>query len=327
MKTVSVIMTCHNEEAFIEQAVRSVAVQTAQESIREIIVVDDGSTDGSGAVLARLGGEIGKLRVMEANGIGPSAARNLAIRLASGCFIAFLDGDDYWVREKLERQLPAFDLDDRIGLVYGDYADFARDDASDAQAIGVRRLRSASRDTLGAYFVHDGPVVPSTMIVRRAALDEAGLFDESLHLGEDMDLCLRLAEGWKFEHVSGVLAFKRRHGSNLTRRLDVFLPVAAALTEKFVARNPRLASLAGRRMARRYAKTGNDCVSQGERWKGLVMLLIAVRRDPFFWRPYVYLALALVPRGLDGLIRRRAKAFFHRRTPSMKPISSRLSGS
>jgi glycosyltransferase involved in cell wall biosynthesis len=323
MKTISVIMTCHNEERFIEQAVRSVAAQTAYDLVDEIVVVDDGSTDGCAAVLKHLASEIGKLRVMAADGIGPSAARNRAIHATSGSFVAFLDGDDYWVPEKLERQMPAFDAAERVGLVYGDYADFTRGDASDAQAVGVRRFCATSQDTLEQYFVHDGPVIPSTMIVRRTALEDVGLFNESRRLGEDMELCLRLAEAWAFEHVPGVLAFKRRHGSNLTRRLDALLPVATELTDEFVARNARLAPLAGRRMARRYARAGNDCVLLGERVKGIGMIFVAVRLDPFFWRPYVYFALALVPQRLNALVRRGAKAaFHHRRRMAARPVLS-----
>jgi len=308
---VSVIMTCHNEECFIEQAIRSVTAQTARDSIDEIVVVNDGSTDGSAALLSRLAGEIPELRIVTSSGLGLPAARNLAIRETRGELIAMLDGDDFWAPEKLERQCAAFDLDERVGLVYSDYVDFMRPDLSDAQPVAVRRFGLATQDTLGEYFVHDGPIVPSVAILRRAALDEGGLFDEEVRLGEDTEMFLRLAEKWKFVHVPGAFCFKRRHGSNLTRRLDALLPIAEQMTARFVARNPRLAPLAGRRMARRYARTGNDCVQHGEPGKGVWLLLKAIRLDPFFWRPYAYLAFAPVPPRLSAFLRRGAKAFFH----------------
>ena len=106
--SVSVVITCHDEERTIEQAVRSVEAQTTFDVVDEIIVVNDGSRDGSEVVLERLAGEIEKLRIIETPGLGLSAARNRALREARGEFIAFLDGDDFWTPEKLERQLPAF---------------------------------------------------------------------------------------------------------------------------------------------------------------------------------------------------------------------------
>ena len=138
--SVSVVMTCHNEDGMIEQAVRSVEAQTAFEDILEIIVVNDGSRDGSELVLERLAGAIEKLRLIETPGLGQSAARNRALREARGEFIAILDGDDFWTPEKLERQLPAFARSGRIGLVYGDFVDFSRDDAS------VRRVVTGKID-------------------------------------------------------------------------------------------------------------------------------------------------------------------------------------
>ena len=106
--SVSVLITCHDEESTIEQAVRSVEAQTIFDSVDEIIVVDDGSRDGSGVVLERLDREIDKLKIIQTPGLGRPAARNRAVGEASGEFIAILDGDDFWTPQKLERQLPAF---------------------------------------------------------------------------------------------------------------------------------------------------------------------------------------------------------------------------
>ena len=106
--SVSVVMTCHDEERTIEEAVRSVEAQTIFDSVEEIIVVDDGSRDGSRVVLERLDHEIDKLKIIQTPGLGLPAARNRAVREASGEFIAILDGDDFWMPQKLERQLPAF---------------------------------------------------------------------------------------------------------------------------------------------------------------------------------------------------------------------------
>jgi glycosyltransferase involved in cell wall biosynthesis len=293
--TVSVVITCHDEERTVEQAVRSVTAQTAADQVIEIIVVNDGSRDGSQGVLERLAGEIKMLRIIETPGLGVSAARNHALREAKGEFIAVLDGDDCWTPEKLARQLPAFTRRRDIGLVYGDFVDFSRDDAADTRIITVRRFDPESSYHLRDYFVHDGPIVPSTAVIRRSVFDDVGLFDETLRFGEDTEFHLRVAEQWRFCHVPGAFTFKRRHPGQLSRRLDALLPNAALVTQRFCARNPELKPLAGRRMARCRVKASVDCTMKRE-WRNATRHgLAALRLAPLYWRAWVNLMLLLAP--------------------------------
>jgi glycosyltransferase involved in cell wall biosynthesis len=296
--TVSVVVTCHNEEDTIEQAVRSVEGQTAWDAVAEIIVVNDGSEDRSGVVLERLAGEIEKLRIIETPGLGQSAARNRALREARGELIAMLDGDDFWTPEKLACQLPAFERRRNVGLVYGDFVDFSRDDATDGRIVTVRRFDPESKQQLRDYFLHDGPIMPSTAVIHRSVFDDVGLFDESLRIGEDTEFCLRVAEKWRLCHVPGALTFKRRHVGQLSWRLDALLPNAAFVTEHFSARHPQLSALAGRRMARLHAKVSTDCAMKGERRKALRHSLTAIQLAPLYWRAWANLTLLLAPRFL-----------------------------
>lgn len=293
--SVSVVMTCHNEAGTIEQAMRSVEAQTAFDSVVEIIVVEDGSRDGSEIVLKRLAGEIEKLRIIATPGLGLSAARNRALREVKGELIAILDGDDSWTPEKLERQLPAFARGAEIGLVYGDFVDFSCDDATDGRVITVRRFHPEKPHHLRDYFVHDGPIMPSTVVIRRSVLHDVGLFDESLRIGEDTEFYLRIAEKWQFCHVPGALTFKRRHAGQLSTRLDALLPSAALVTQHFVSRHLELQSLAGRRMARLHAKVSADCAMKGEWRKALRHDLTAIHLAPLYWRAWANLALLLAP--------------------------------
>jgi glycosyltransferase involved in cell wall biosynthesis len=293
--SVSVVITCHNEEGTIEQAVRSVEAQTVSDTVAEIIVVNDGSQDGSKLVLERLAGEIEKLRIIEAPRLGLSGARNRALREAKGELIAILDGDDFWTPQKLECQLPAFARSGNIGLVYGDFVAFSRDDAADGRIITVRRFDPESPHHLRDYFVHDGPIVPSTVVVRRSVFEDVGLFDDSLRIGEDTEFCLRVAEKWRFCHVPGAFTFKRRHTSQLSWRLDALLPNAALLTQRFSSRYPELGSLAGRRMARLHAKVSADCAMKGEWRKALRHNLTAIHLAPLYWRAWANVALLLAP--------------------------------
>lgn len=293
--SVSVVMTCHDEEATVEQAVRSVEAQTTFDVVDEILVVNDGSRDGSEVVLDRLADEIDNLRIIKTPGLGPSAARNRGVREARGQFIAFLDGDDFWTPEKLERQLPAFGDSGKIGLVYGDFVDFSRDDATDGRIVTVRRFDPKKPHHLRDYFVHDGPIMPSTLVIRRSVLDDVGLFNESLRIGEDTELCLRVAERWRLCHVPGAFTFKRRHSGQASARLDAYLPNAARVTQQFASRHSELKCLAGRRMARVHAKVSVDCAMKGERRRALRHDVTAIRLAPLYWRGWANVALLLAP--------------------------------
>ena len=101
---ITVIITCHNEGKFIEQCIRSVFDQTIFNLIYEIIVINDSSTDNSKEILNSLKKECSILRIIDSNNKSLSKSRNQALSLSSGKYIAILDGDDFWLDTKLEKQ-------------------------------------------------------------------------------------------------------------------------------------------------------------------------------------------------------------------------------
>jgi glycosyltransferase involved in cell wall biosynthesis len=292
---VSVVITCHNDERTIEQAVRSVIAQTAFDQVVEINVVNDGSQDGSQGVLEKMAARTAKLRIIETPGLGAAAARNAGLRDVKGDFIALLDGDDYWTSDKLASQLPAFLRGDNIGLVYGDFIDFSRDDAADGRIVTVRRFDPTSPYQLRDYFVHDGPIMPSTSIIRRRVIEDVGWFDESLCICEDTEFCLRIAEKWRFCHVPGAFTFKRRHPGRISSRIDGFLPNSTLLSQRFSARHSELKPLVGRRMARGHVKASIDCKIKGEQRRATRHGATAIRLAPLYWRSWINLILVLAP--------------------------------
>jgi glycosyltransferase involved in cell wall biosynthesis len=309
--SVSVVITCHDEERTIEQAVRSIEAQTTFDSVDEIVVVNDGSRDGSGTVLDRLAGEVDKLRIIETPGLGLPAARNRGLREVKGEFVGLLDGDDFWRAEKLERQLPAFGRSGNIGLVYGDFVDFSRDDAADGRWVTVRRFDPESPHHLRDYFAHDGPIMPSTVVLRRSVLEDVGFFDESLRVGEDTEFWLRVAEKWRFCHVPGAFTFKRRHSAQISTRLDVLLPNAARVTQRFATRHSELRALADRRMARLHAKVSADCAMRGEWREALLHDITAIRLAPLYWRAWANVILLLAPASVVRPFYERLKRPWH----------------
>jgi len=188
---VSVVLPTHNRAALLLRAMRSVLAQTHGEL--ELIVVDDGSTDATPAVLAACADP--RLRVLHLPGnSGPAAARNAGIRAARGEFIAFQDDDDYWLVNKLELQLACLQsATPPAGWCLGGFIQL---EPHGVQYIGGQRYFPQLDFRLGLG--EAGPdlslIATPNWLVRRSALDQAGLFDERMRSWEDVELGLRLNE-------------------------------------------------------------------------------------------------------------------------------------
>jgi len=184
MTEVSVVIPTYNRAAQVVRAVSSVLEQT--EEAREVLVVDDGSTDGTVQALEGFQGRIRLLRHRRNRGV--SAARNTGIRAGMAPLVAFLDSDDHWLPRKLETQVRFFR--EHPGAV-----------ACQTQEIWMRRGRRvnpARRHLKPSGEIFEPSlkrclVSPSAVMLRRSLLDEVGLFDESLPVCEDYDLWLRIA--------------------------------------------------------------------------------------------------------------------------------------
>src|SRR2546427_10997567 len=205
--SVSVVIPVYNGEQFLADAIQSVLDQTYQNF--EVIVVDDGSTDGSAAVAKRFGEAI--RYVHKANG-GVSKARNTGIAAARGTYLAFLDQDDLWLPDKLAAQVAYLDSHPEIGAVYCQ---------CEVKGKGWW-LRS------GLYYAEPvkGDLVclmrggtcllMTTTMFRREVLEKIGGFDETF-IGagyEDADLTIRVSEVAQIAHLPQVLAVYRAHSTN-----------------------------------------------------------------------------------------------------------------
>jgi glycosyltransferase involved in cell wall biosynthesis len=179
----SVIIPTYNRASVLARAVDSVLAQTCPPD--EIIVVDDGSTDHTGDVLAAYGRRLSVIR--QDNG-GVSRARNAGIRAASGDLIALLDSDDAWRPKKLEHQMAALTARPDLPLCHTDEI-WIR--------YGVRVNPMQKHQKRGGDIFPDClpicVISPSSVVLRRAIFDEVGLFDETLPACEDYDLWLRIA--------------------------------------------------------------------------------------------------------------------------------------
>ena len=294
--SVSVVVPCHNEAKYIEQCIKSIIEQSDYNSIKGIFVIDDGSTDETPQILKNLKKKISKLNIITTEGVGLSAARNIAIKLCKSEFIALLDADDYWHKDKIKNQLKAFNYDPSIGLVYGDYYDFSKLDASDSILVPVRPFNLNDKDQLIKYFLKDAPIVPSATIYRREALFKAGFFNEKIKFYEDSELNLRIAERWKFFHVRGGLLYKRKKQNQMTARLDKLINDVYLVSEIASSRNPKLKKFVNQRNARYLYKSALDCYTRHkEKQKALKHSISSLKLNPFAFYPWILIIMIFMP--------------------------------
>jgi GT2 family glycosyltransferase len=196
---VSVIIPTYNRGAMLVEAVDSVLAQSYRD--RELIVVDDGSTDGtSGDLAARFDA---RLSLFTQQRSGVAAARNAGVRAAQGNYIAFLDSDDFWLPQKLERQI---DFMLRAGAAI-----------SQTDEVWVRNgvrvnPRNKHRKPSGDVFrasLELCLVSPSAVVMTRELFDRTGGFDEAFPVCEDYDLWLRIARNHPIELITERLVVKR----------------------------------------------------------------------------------------------------------------------
>ncbi len=203
--TVSVIIPTYNYGRFVTEAVDSVLAQTHPD--REIIVVDDGSSDDTPQRMAPYADRVRYLR--QANQ-GPSASRNNGIAAARGEFVAFLDADDIWHPQILEAQLSYLGAHPEVALVA---TDCTLDRPAAWPALPASLADIATPVTLDELVIHSRFGICG-VIIRKAHLDEVGCFDARLKAAEDRDLWLRLADRFRIAKLQLPLWWYRFHESN-----------------------------------------------------------------------------------------------------------------
>lgn len=202
--SVSAVIPVHNGERYLAEAIASVLAQTAQ--VSEIVVVDDGSADGSRSVAERIGTPV---RVAAVEHAGAGAARNRGVAESTGDLIAFLDADDLWLPDKLERQLAALRDDPAAEFALGHVEEFVSPELGAAT-----RARLVPRPPRASY-------APSVLVASQALME--GIPFSTAPVGEFLDWILRAHDqGVRGVTVPHVLVRRRLHGDNssLRRRHD-----------------------------------------------------------------------------------------------------------
>ena len=229
--TFSVVISTYNYGQFLSQAIDSVLKQTFNDY--EIIVVNDGSTDNTDEIIkSHLDNP--KLRYYKKENGGQASAKNYGIRNARGIYIAFLDADDCWEADKLEKQLGLFKShQDRVGVVF-----------SHVHVIGPAGEHIPSENPSRykgnvLYWLYgDNFICFSSSCVKRSLLQAHGMFDEALKMGIDYDLWLRLSLVTEFDYVpEPLVAYRTGHGQ-MSSSLEGRAYWAQLIEDRFEAEHP-----------------------------------------------------------------------------------------
>lgn len=225
---VSVIIPAYDCEKYIVRAVESAIYQTYKDW--EIIVVDDGSTDSTSKILESYRDLI---HYVYQENQGAAKARNKACELAKGEFLAFLDGDDFFLPEKLEKQIACFDADPSLGMVQNGWL-MVDENGKDISPVMPWQL--APQLDLENFVTYKN-VRPSAMMLRREWWQRLGGFDPRFPPTEDLDFALRLAlKGCKCIWLKEILTCYRQHSSNLMSGGRKMMQSMEVVMENFFAR-------------------------------------------------------------------------------------------
>jgi hypothetical protein len=285
--TVSVIIPTYNRAELVHRAIQSVLEQTYADF--ELIVVDDGSTDGTPAVVNSISDP--RIRYTWQPNQGRSSARNKALSLAQGKYVAFLDSDDRFLRQKLEMQMHAMEESAECGMCYsGVIWEDNGGNVISTQRLSNRALAGWIYPEL--LFLKGTLIMTPTVLIRRGVLDHTGWFDEEMHVCEDLDLWRRVARISRVAVIQDPLAYVRLDTAR------VLTPSAAAIArshyyEKAATEDPAVGKLLPALYAEMFFEYGVDAARGRQFGLALSFAKQGFARNP---RQFSFLVFSRSPR-------------------------------
>lgn len=228
---VSVVIANFNMANFLPKAIESILSQTYDNL--EIVIVDDGSTDNSKEVMCRY--ELNpKVRCIYQPNLGQPKAKNAGVFNSNGEFIAFCDADDIWDSKKLEKQIPCFDRDPNIGVVYSNAVYI---DKNDIAVHSDYKLKKYSGNITNELFVKN--CIPfGTAVVKTECFINYGGFNESIPMGIDWELWLRLSVHFKFFFLNETTYYYRVWDGQMSRNYRGRYSNAETIMKQFLLQYP-----------------------------------------------------------------------------------------
>lgn len=220
---VTVYITNYNYEKYIEQSIASVRAQTLQDY--ELIIIDDGSTDGSREIIETYRGTP-KTTIIYQQNKGLNITNNVAMRASTGKYIVRLDADDFLVPTALQEMTRVLEANDELGLVFPDY--YYVD--ADGEITGEERRHNFEKEVS----LFDQPAHGACTMIRLSFLKKIGGYNESFTCQDGYDLWLKFITHYSVSNINKPLFYYRRHGENLTTNEERILATRRAIKETFI---------------------------------------------------------------------------------------------
>lgn len=297
---ISVIIPTYNCAPYISEAIDSVLHQTCPDY--EVIVIDDGSTDATRSIIEN---RYHTVRYFYVENNGVASARNYGIAKAHGDLIAFLDADDIWLPEKLEKQKELFNKNEELGMVFTENSYF---NEHGIIADKLNKQDSLMRgDIVRNIFLHSY-VVTSTVMVRRSVFDTVGLFEEELSVAEDDNMWMRIGIKYGIALLDEPLVRYRKTTGSLSSNFSAVFIGVNKQVELLKSRYPdlyaRIGPLAIRmKYADLYFSEAYRDFSRGNFAVSRTRFIDSYMNNPFRLKPLIFYVSTYLPAQIIEMIR------------------------
>lgn len=288
---VSIIMPVYNTEKYLSAAIKSVIDQTYVNW--ELIIVNDESPGDTRHVVKMFTDS--RIKYIEQSNSGPAATRNTGMYSSNGDFIAFLDSDDIWHNNKLEKQISIFTHKPDIGVVYSQRETIDED----GNTITGYLPKLYNGMVLNKLWV-DNFVCNSSAIISRKIFNKIGGMNKNLRMSEDWEYWLRIACYFKFDYVDEPLVKYRVHDEQVSKKIDLRINVCADIRNNFIKEHGHLLTYSTKRKARSYQAFNRALRTVGLKPKQAVIIdcLKALAIYPFMtysWKNFVRILILSHP--------------------------------
>jgi glycosyltransferase involved in cell wall biosynthesis len=257
LELVTIITANYNGSQYLAKAINSVLNQSYP--FIEHVIVDDGSTDDSARLIKSFGDKDSRIKpILLPQNRGVARARNVGIENSTGKYIAFLDADDMWVPEKVEKQVAVFRQHPNAGLVVTDALSIDEND----QILKNKKNRKKTREGVVSLYDYIAGKCHLSInaMTRRECLEKTGLFNPNYVIGEDYELWMRITREYEYYYLKEPLHLYRFHRNNATRNKLFNRESKIKILEEMVDNNPHLMDDLGRGfkliMQRKYNSLG-----------------------------------------------------------------------
>lgn len=312
---VSVVIPCYNYGRFIGETIQSVLNQTHRNL--EVMVVDDGSTDNTKEAVSSL--KDARICYSHQQNSGVSDARKKGIERSRGEYIAFLDADDLWLPEKLEKQLKLFDNEPEVGLIYCLFTNFESDTSA---IVGSFQKRKCYSGNIIPQIYRTNPIGASTPVVKRKILESIELSEINDEIWDDWALWTVIARVCEVDYVPEQLTMHRIHGGGPSyRSFERSYQWLVNYYEFFARRDPYLKKMKKKFFSEQLYDFALNYFIRDRKPDALRCLATAIHRNPLWIKlPIRWLLVCISPKMTQE---RYNESMFHQKNGLIDLFSNR----